>query len=67
MGKVSNPWSGNRSFSKGYSSALTKKTAALDKDYQKYLKRKLKMKNQKRDPLSYSDWCKRERLKRGMF
>jgi hypothetical protein len=65
MGKVSNPWSGNRSFSKGYRSALT--NADADKDYQKYLKRKLKMKNQKSDPLSYLEWCKRERLKRGMF
>lgn len=65
MSACLNPWSGKRSFSKGNRSALSNSDAK--KDYQKYLKRKLKMKNQKSDPLTYTEWCERERVKRGMF
>ena len=61
MSRYANPWSGSGQFYKGKLKKLP--TAKTDKDYQVYCDRK----KNKSKILSYENWAKKERVKRGMF
>lgn len=60
MSKYPNSWSGKSQFYKGKRKKLP--TVESDHEYKKYCEGK----KNKNKILSYSDWCKRERRKRGM-
>ena len=61
MSRYANPWSGSGQFYKGKLKKLP--TAKNDKEYQTYCDRK----KNKSKILSYENWTKKERVKRGMF
>jgi len=61
MNRYANPWSGKGQFYKGKSKKLP--TTKTDKDYLAYCERK----KNKSKLLSYEDWCRKERIKSGMF
>ena len=61
MTSYSNPWSGKRQFYKGRRKKLP--TAETDQGYLAYCAKK----KNKDKIMSYSNWCKRERRKSGLF
>mgnify|MGYP000863187426 CR=1 FL=1 len=61
MTKIANAWNGKRQFIKGRYKKLP--TAETDKDYQAYCKRK----KNKSKIMPYLEWCRKERIKSGMF
>ena len=61
MTVYANSWNGSRQFYRGKNKRLP--TAETDKDYQAYCKRK----KNKSKILSYKQWCRKERIKSGMF
>jgi len=59
MSSYANPWNGNRQFYKG-----KYKTQTIDDEgYKKYCEKK----KNKDKILSYEAWCKKERIKSGIF